>query len=47
MKKFSTETYEEALVTTKTIRVKNNINEWFDGDIAEKIVARDKLFKNF
>ena len=32
---------------TKTIRVKNNTNEWFDGEIAEKITARDKLFREF
>ena len=32
---------------TKTIRVKNNTNEWFDGKIAEKITARDKLFRKF
>ena len=30
---------------TKTIRVKNNTNQWFDGKIAEKIAARDKLFR--
>ena len=33
---------------TKTIiRVKNNTNEWFDGMIADKIAARDKLFRKF
>ena len=32
---------------TKTIGVKNNTNEWFDGEIAEKIAARDKLFRKF
>ena len=32
---------------TKTIRLKNNTNEWFDGQIAEKITARDKLFRKF
>ena len=31
----------------KTIRVKNNTNEWLDGEITEKIAARDKLFKKF
>ena len=30
---------------TKTIRVKNNTNEWFDGEIGEKIAARGKLFR--
>ena len=33
---------------TKTIiRVKNKANEWFDGMIADKIAARDKLFRKF
>ena len=32
---------------TKTIRVKNNTNEWFDGQVAEKIATRDKLFRKF
>ena len=32
---------------TKTIRVKNNTNNQFDGEIAEKITARDKLFRKF
>ena len=31
------------LAPTKTIRVKNNTNEWFE--IAEKIAARDKLLR--
>ena len=31
----------------KTIRVKNNTNEWFDGQVAEKIATRDKLFRKF
>ena len=29
----------------KTIRAKNQSNEWFDGEIAEQISNRDKLFK--
>ena len=34
------------LATTKTIRVKNNnIIDWFNGEIAEKIAAREKLFR--
>ena len=34
------------LATTKTIRVKNNnISDWFNGEIAEKIAAREKLFR--
>ena len=31
----------------KTIRVKNNTNEWFYGQVAEKIATRDKLFGKF
>ena len=31
---------------TKTIRVKNNTNEWFDGKIAEKITARENCLEN-
>ena len=31
----------------KTIRVKNQSNEWFDGELAEQISNRDKLFKKF
>ena len=30
-----------------TIRVKNQSNEWFDGELAEQIFNRDKLFKEF
>ena len=31
----------------KAIGVKNNTNEWFNGEIAAKIAARDKLFRKF
>ena len=31
----------------KQSKVKNNSQEWYDGEIAEKIAARDKLFKKF
>ena len=31
----------------KTIGVKNNTNEWFNGEIAAKIAARHKLFRKF
>ena len=27
----------------KTVRIKNNASEWFDGKIAEKIFTQDKL----
>ena len=35
------------LALYKTIRVKNQSNEWFDGELAEQISNRDKLFKKF
>ena len=31
----------------KQSKVKNNSQEWYDGEIAEKIAIRDKLFKKF
>ena len=33
------------LAPYKTITVKNQFNEWFDGELAEQISNRDKLFK--
>ena len=35
------------LALYKTTRVKNQSNEWFDGELAEQISNRDKLFKKF
>ena len=35
------------LAPYKTIRVKNQSNEWFDGELAEQISNRDKVFKKF
>ena len=35
------------LAPYKTIRVKNQSSEWFDGEFAEQISNRDKLFKKF
>ena len=35
-----------AIAPFKTVRIKNNASEWFDGEIAEKIHTRDKLCKN-
>ena len=35
------------LAPYKTIRVKNQSNEWFDGELAEQISNREKLFKKF
>ena len=34
-------------VPFKTVRIKNNAGEWFDGEIAERIHTRDKLYKKF
>ena len=36
-----------AVAPFKTVRVKNNTSEWFDGEIADKIHTRDKLYKRF
>ena len=33
------------LAPYKTVRVKNQSNEWFDSELAEQISNRDKLFK--
>ena len=33
------------LAPYKTIIVKNQSNKWFDGDLAEQISNREKLFK--
>ena len=35
------------VASTKATGVNNNRNEWFDGEITVKIVARDKLFREF
>ena len=35
------------LAPYKTIRVKNQSNDWFDGELAEQISNRDKLCKKF
>ena len=35
------------LAPYKTIRAKNQSNEWFDSELAEQISNRDKLFKKF
>ena len=32
-----------AIASFKTVRIKINAREWFDGEIAEKIHTRDKL----
>ena len=35
------------LAPYKIIRVKNQSNEWFDGELAKQISNRDKFFKKF
>ena len=35
------------LAPYKIVRVKNQSNEWFDGELAEQITNRDKLLKKF
>ena len=35
------------LVPYKTIKVKNQSNEWFGGELAEQTSNRDKIFKKF
>ena len=35
------------LTPYKTIRVKNQSNQWFDGELAEQISNRNKLYKKF
>ena len=35
------------IAPSKTARIKNTSSEWFDGEIAEKLSIRDKLFKKF
>ena len=36
-----------AVAPFTTVRVKKNTGEWFDGEIADKIHTRDKLYKRF
>ena len=35
------------MAPTKTIIAKDNTNEWFDGEIKEKIATGDKLLRKF
>ena len=37
----------DKVAPTKERRVKQNYQEWFDGEIADEIKNRDKLFKKF
>ena len=33
------------VVAPKSRRIKQNSQQWFDGEVAEKVSVRDKLFK--
>ena len=37
----------DSMAPMKEIRVKNNSKEWFDEEILEEIIQRDKLFAKF
>ena len=37
----------DLVATIKSRRIKQNSQEWFDGEVAEKVSVRDKLFKKF
>ena len=36
-----------SIAPMKQRKMKNNSQEWFDGEVAEKIAIRDKLFQKF
>ena len=36
-----------AIAPFKTVRIRENSSQWFDGEIAEKIHTRNKLYKKF
>ena len=37
----------DKLAPVKNKRIKRNSQEWFDGEILEKLIIRDKLFKKY
>ena len=37
----------EKISPSKEVRIKNNNQEWFDGEVLEKIKERDKLFRKY
>ena len=37
----------DLVAPVKSRRIKQNSQEWFNGEVAEKIIVRDKLFKKF
>ena len=37
----------DKVAPVKNKRIKRNSQEWFDSEISEKLIIRDKLFKNY
>ena len=37
----------DLVAPVKSRGINQNSQEWFDGEVAEKIIVRDKLFKKF
>ena len=37
----------DKVAPVKFKRIKRNSQEWFDSEISEKLIIRDKLFKNY
>ena len=37
----------DKVVPTKNEVIKRNSQEWFDSEISEKLIIRDKLFKTY
>ena len=37
----------DPVATIKPRRIRQNSQQWFDGEVAEKISVHDKLFKKF
>ena len=37
----------DKVAPVKSKRIKRNSQEWFDSEISEKLIIRDKLFKNY
>ena len=37
----------DKVVPTKNKVIKRNSQEWFDSEISEKLIIRDKLFKKY
>ena len=37
----------DKVVSVKSKRIKRNTQEWFDSEISEKLIMRNKLFKKY